>query len=451
MKKTDSVFSTILLQQWLRDDLALESGASVKLAYSGGLDSQVLLHALVQCRDSMGLRLHAIHIDHGLQPQSGQWAEQCRRNCETWNVNFSVERIHVPHIDDEGVEAAARRLRYAALASYVQYGEVLFTAHHQDDQAETLMLQLLRGSGVHGLAAIPVVIPFANGLLARPLLPFGRQALHRYAQQAGLDWIEDASNRDETYARNFLRHRVMPVLQQQWPQAVTVLARAARHQAQAAQLLDVMAAEDLQLCRGVEQDLALPALQQLSAARQANLLRYWFRQSGYRAPNERRLLQVLQQINTNSDSRQAQISWDNVVLWRYRERLHLEAQAAPIDPQSVLPWDLQQALDLPGRVYRLRAEAIEGEGLSQQRLGRTPVTVRWRRGGEICRLAGREHHHKLKKLLQQYGVPPWERARLPLVYAGDELAAVGDRWVCEPYAARPGEAAWRLIVQKIAT
>ena len=211
-------FSPAILEAILVDRLGLTLATPLRVAYSGGIDSHVLLHALVALRQSATWRISAIHIDHGLQPASADWALHCRRVCSDLKIDCAVERIDVSRVKEDGVEAAARRARYACLGRRLAAGEALLTAHHRDDQAETLMLQLLRGSGIHGLAAMPEVAPFGVGRLARPLLSFTRAALKRYAACHGLEWIEDVSNEDTRLARNFLRRRVFPLLAERWPE-----------------------------------------------------------------------------------------------------------------------------------------------------------------------------------------------------------------------------------------
>ncbi|MFQ5937184.1 MAG: tRNA lysidine(34) synthetase TilS, partial [Acidiferrobacterales bacterium] len=227
MKKAEPGFSAGALGRTLTQRLGATS--SLKVAYSGGLDSHVLLHALCQLRASAHWVISAIHVDHGLHPESARWAEHCQQVCEQLGVVCTVERIQVSDTDSLGTEAAARRLRYACFAQHIGYQDALLTAHHLDDQAETVLLQLLRGTGVRGLAGMPEVTAFSGGKLVRPLLEFTRAELAAYAESQGLHWVEDVSNRDVSYGRNFLRHQVLPLLEQRWPQASRLIARAGRH------------------------------------------------------------------------------------------------------------------------------------------------------------------------------------------------------------------------------
>ncbi len=451
MRKPDIGFSATALGHVLFDRLQLTADARLAIAYSGGLDSHVLLHALAALRTTHPLRLSAVHIDHGLAPQSGAWSRHCLAVCQALEVPLVLESVQVAHDSGEGTEAAARRARYAALARHVGPGDVLLTAHHQDDQAETLLLQLLRGAGVQGLAGMRETVDFAAGRQLRPLLGFPRAALRGYAESAGLHWIEDPSNTDVGYRRNRLRHDVLPLLTQQWPQAAALLARTAQHAGDAALLLDELAAADLRACRGQASAsvLSVSALRALSPARQRNVLRYWLRTRGFLAPSTQHLENVVGQLADTPRTGHGRFAWPGTEIRRYRDQLHVMPPLMPLAPGLAVAWDLTQPLTLVELGGCLRATPVQGQGISRARLAGTPVQVRTRRGGEVCRLPGRVHHHKLKKLLQERGVAPWWRERLPLIYSGDELVAVADLWVCAPYAAAAEEAGWQVHWQTL--
>jgi tRNA(Ile)-lysidine synthase len=448
LRKTSLTFSPSALSRILFEHLGIKPGANFKLAFSGGLDSHVLLHALVQVRAHARLQLTALHIDHGLQPMSHAWARHCRQVCKQLDVACIVESIQVERDGEKGLEAAARTARYDKLRAHIALGEILLTAHHQDDQAETFLLQLFRGAGMQGLAAMPEITEFGPGRLARPLLAFPRHTLEEYARVNDLHWIEDASNQDRRYARNFIRHQVLPLIRAQWPQATKVLARTAAHAADAAALLNEIATADLALCRVDGDGLLIPALRKLSPSRLRNLIRAWLRAQAFLPPNSLHLAQIIQQLFQSPKTRHGLIKWPGVEIHRYRDVLHV-MPALPDVPELDIAWDLSSPLSLPAIGYRLRVTSAIGMGLSQDKVAGRPLRVRLRQGGERCRLPGRAHHHKLKKLLQERGVPPWQRARLPLLYAGEELAAVGDLWVCEPYQARPQEAGLVVVLDKL--
>ncbi len=419
------------------------------VAYSGGLDSHVLLHALAQLRPVSGFTLRAVHVHHGLQTVADDWAGHCQQVCAGLDVPYVVEHIQVDGVADEGLEAAARRARYACLARLLAPGEVLLTAHHQDDQAETLLLQLVRGTGVHGLAGMPPLAPFAAGFHARPLLVFPRAGLERYAREQGLSWVEDPSNRALELGRNLIRHRILPLLRERWPTASRQLAQAARHASEAVALLDELARSDLATCAR-DDGLQVSAIQRLSPARQRNLLRYWIRVRGFRVPSTKQLELLQTELGSEPRTRHAAIRWRGAELRRHRDTLVLRTDTAPPAMAGEVAWDGTTPLLLPPIGRLLRLVPVHGRGLARARLDGAAFSVRFRRGGEICRLPGRDHHHKLKKLLQEAGVPPWEREQLPLLYVHDTLAAIGDRWVCEPYAAKPDEPGLAVVLEQIA-
>ncbi|MDH3309758.1 MAG: tRNA lysidine(34) synthetase TilS [Gammaproteobacteria bacterium] len=448
MKNIDKPFSPSALVDVLHR-LGLSSSTPLKVAFSGGLDSCVLLHALGSLREPLGLSLSAVHVNHGLHPDSADWARRARQFCEQLNISCVVECIEITRVREHGLEAAARHARYACLARHVAPGEVLLTAHQADDQAETLLLQLLRGTGMQGLAAMPAITQFHAGRHARPLLDFTRAQVSAYATQEKLQWIVDTSNDDLRLSRNYLRHQVVPRLEAHWPGAVRRIAHSAGMAAEAVVLLDDLAESDWILARGTEDwSLSISALRRLPPPRQRNLVRYWLRRQSFLAPTAVHLNQVLAQVMQEPRSRSAVIRWAGAEVCRYRDALVVMRPRTGVDSTWRNHWNLTDPLEIPG-VGMLRAEASQGNGLSRERVGRAPVIVGLRQGGEICRLPGRAHHHKLKKLLQEAGVPPWERTRLPLVYVNGDLAAIGERWVCEPYAARVNESGWKLQLESV--
>lgn len=453
MRKSDPGFSVAALADVLFGELKLPDSASLKVAYSGGLDSTVLLHALATLRPSRHFTLAAIHVDHGLHPDSATWAEACADVCRNLNVAFTVRRVAVTGIGAEGLEAAARRARYAALAEGLAPGGILLTAHQRDDQAETVLLQLLRGSGLPGLAAMPARAPFGAGERVRPLLCFPRASLQTYAERNRLTWIEDPSNGDLRLRRNFLRAEILPGLLHHWPEAGAALSRAAAHAAAAMQLLDELADNDLADCLGGDRRypaaLSIAALTTLSAARQRNLLRAWLRTQGFLAPSARHLETVLGQARHVPQTRQSCVRWPGVEIWRYRDLLVAVPGQAPPDPALATDWDLARPFEIRG-IGRLHTLASTTPDVPRIRAVRR-LRVQLRRGGEILQLPGRRHHHALKKLIQAAGIPPWERGRLPLFYAGDQLVAVADRWVCAAYAAGRDEPGLQIVWEPFAT
>lgn len=411
-----------------------------QVAYSGGLDSHVLLHALCGLRDRLDSSLSAVHIHHGLQAEADQWAQHCRQVCAALGVELTVLSVDAAPSPGESPEAAARRARYDALRTGLPAGHCLLTAHHQDDQAETLLLQLLRGAGVSGLAAMPAAACFGQGQHLRPLLRVTRAALQDYAAQASLHWIEDPSNAALDYDRNYLRHQVMPRLHARWPAAAASLSRSAGHCATAdAVIAEVAAADCVQLAGSQPDTLSVTGLCGLSPGRQAQALRYWLQQHGRQLPSTAVLTRLVADLLYCRTDASPCVCWGDHEVRRYRDDLYCLWQCAVPDAAAVLDWSLATALPLPQAGGLLTATPGRGRGLRAAAVGATGVRVAWRCGGERCQPAGRRFHHSLKKLFQAAGIPPWQRNRIPLIYLGDELAMVPGLWVCEPFQAGPQE------------
>lgn len=449
-KKAETRFSTDQLLHTLTQQCRIEAGATLKLALSGGADSMALLHALSRLGKKQRWHISAIHIDHGLHLQSLQWSQHCLDQCRQLGIDCRVEKVTVDQQSKEGLEAAARRARYAALRQHVNNGEYLLTGHHADDQAETLLLQLMRGCGIHGLAGMCMQKRWAKGYLLRPLLNVRRAALLQYAKKHKLQWIDDPSNSDSRFSRNYLRQEIMPLLQQRWPQANESLLRTAAHAADAVALLDALAATDFRYCQLLDKSgLCISELLRLSRQRRHQVLRYWFRRNDINYPSKKRMEELTRFLQHKPESNQAQLRWQQVRVCRYRDRLVVFRQGMEVDPNLVLPWQPQgPAVDIPGTSWLLSAIRVVGQGLALERLTKAVVSVRLRRGGEQCRLPGRQHRSQLKKLLQQAEIPPWERANLPLIYVDDELAAVADLWVCAPFLAKKGEPGLLPVLQR---
>jgi len=414
-----------------------------RVAYSGGCDSHVLLHALVSIRDQLSAtQISALHVNHGLADEADLWAAHCEKAAAELGVAFQVVPVDATGEAGESPEAAARQARYHVFEQLMAEGDGLLLAHHEDDQAETLLLQLFRGAGVRGLAAMPRHAAFSKGWLGRPLLGVSHQQLRDYANDAGLNWIEDPGNQSQDFDRNFLRHNIIPDLLPRWPALSQTLARAARHQSAASHLLDELAAADLAVLAGSRPGcLSIRALSALSRERQDNVLRYWIRLRGVLSPSSAQLQRIHTEVLSAREDAQPQVGWADSMVRRYRDDLYLlpaEMGGASQDREPLV-WDFKNDLDLPdGR--RLKLERRQGVGLKASLQSRTDVSVRFRLGGEVCRPLGRGQMHRLKTLWQEWGVPPWERNRVPLIYAGEKIAQVVGYCICEPWQADVGDA-----------
>lgn len=418
---------------------ALPQPRAYRVAFSGGLDSTVLLQAMARLRQRLAVPVAAVHINHRLSPEADRWAAHCRSAGATLGIVVSVLSVHVARGAEGSLEAAARQARYAALARALQPEEGLLLAHHADDQAETVLLQLLRGSGPQGLSGMGSWARLGRGLMLRPLLGFTRRELEQWAGQSGISWVEDESNRAICFDRNFLRHEIMPRLRERWPGASTTLGRSARHCAEAAELLESLARQDLTVARDAAPHiLRIAGLRTLDAARCRNVLRYWIASQGVRLPNAARLDTIVHQALTAGADRLPVVAWSGAEVRRYRGRIYLLQPQPAYDADRRVPWDLRGSLEL-GAAGCLQANAVHGAGLAARAVAGVAVEVRFRRGGERCRPAGRSGRHSLKKLFQELGIEPWLRPQVPLIYVSGELAAVADLLVCEPFSCRRDE------------
>lgn len=435
-------FSPAALFERLERDLPASASGKLCVAFSGGLDSTVLLHALAIGQRRYSLR--AIHVDHQLHPDSGQWRDHCARIAQSFGVPFASEQVMVPVNSDSGVEAAARTVRYAALKRRLGPRETLLTAQHADDQLETVLLALMRGAGVNGLSAMPQCQAFGGGWHMRPLLHFTRAQLETWARDEKLEWLSDPSNDNSRFSRNYLRHQVIPVLRQRWPDAANSAQRSAAHLGEAGELLATLAVADL-AGAAVGPCLRVDALMKLDRARRRNLLRYWLRTLGARAPSTQKLAALEHDMLSAQDDRTPWVTWDDFEVRRHRGLLYGHQQLISFDPaQSALEWDLRDSLFLPAGLGQLRTENTRGRGLAVGKLP-TAVRVSFRRGGESLRPAGHAHHRELKKLLQETDILPWWRDRIPLLHAERKLVAVGDLWIAEQFAAQADEPGLRVV------
>lgn len=424
------------------------------VAYSGGMDSHALLHLLAFQRAQWPERpLAAVYVDHGLQAASSAWGEHCRQVCRELGVAFQVLQVDARPMLGESPEAAARHARYRALAQELGPNTALLTAHHRDDQAETLLLQLLRGAGPHGLAAMPAAARLGQGWLLRPLLEVDRARILAYARAQRLNWIEDTSNTDIGFDRNYLRHQVLPLLRERWPAVNRALACSAQLCAETAIWLDEEADADLTQAATHRPDcLQIPALRELTEQRQRNVLRRWLRRLGLPSPGSRHLQHILRDALAVPRDRKPCVHWFGSEVRRYRDRLYAMPPLAPHDARQVILWQPdatgQPPLPIPW-LGRLRFQTTVGAGLRATALAGATLTVRFRQGGERFRPMGRCHSQELKKLLQEAGIPPWERDRLPLLYRNDVLLAVVGLGVAADWAAAPDETGWQPVWESL--
>jgi tRNA(Ile)-lysidine synthase len=448
------------------------------VALSGGADSTALLAALasIHPRD---FKLRALHVDHGLRPASKQWAAHCRALARSLRVPLRVLTTKVERSRGASLEAAARDARYRLLANELHPDEVLLTAHHADDQLETVLLQLLRGSGLPGISAMPVLTPFANGLQARPLLSRSRAELEAWVREQGLTWIEDDSNADETFDRNYLRQRVLPLIRDRWPGSATAVGRSARHVAEAQSILDSLARADVARASYGE-SLSIKSLRALTPDRRRNALRFWITRAGYVAPDTRRLEEIAGPLldarpdanpfvqwggqegsapraggeidaarararaNKTRTGARAQRDGDllslhpasrrDITIRSPRQHAPTGALAAPPPTPSahsapaaelVWRWCDTGVFELPDNLGKLELEPDPRGPIDLDALPH-PLTIRWRRGGERLTPRAGSPRRALKNLLQELHVPVGKRGSLPLLFSDEKLVAVAD-------------------------
>lgn len=388
----------------------------ILLAFSAGPDSLCLAHLLAAAAPARPMI--CIHVDHGLDDQSAERADRARALANGLGIECRVVRVKVGNF--QGPESAARAARYQALREHMQAGETLLTAHHADDQAETVLLRLLRAAGPDGLSGMPRTRPFAAGWLVRPLLDCKRTDIERYLAAHHLEPLRDPANEQSGFDRNFVRHQVMPLLDRRWAGARRAILRSARLNAGASEALQELAASDLARCMRQPGRLDLAPLARLSDFRRCEVLRRWCHQSGMNAPPGRQLEQFISQLAEAREDRIPELRWNDGIIRRWAETLWLEKRPEP--PASwQLQWRADSKLTLPGGLGRLELTGALSDAPGLRVASGQP--------GERIRLAGREGHRRVKQLLAEHGIPPWQRPLWPRLWRDGILIAVGDRWL----------------------
>lgn len=420
------------------------------IGYSGGLDSHVLLSICHTLQAKYPLKLRAIHINHGLNANAKLWSKHCAHVCATLNIDYIERSIAINPCNGQSLEAQARAKRYALFADYLGEGDLLLTAHQQDDQAETMLMQLFRGAGPKGLAAMPMAKSFGRGFHLRPLLAVSRAQIERYAHEQQLKWIDDESNRNSKFTRNFIRHEILPMLKERWPTVATTIARAALHCAEAQSLLDEFAERLMTNVAGSKSNtLSVTKLLQLNNEKQKLVVRAFIRALSFPVPDLKKLETILHDVLSADQDKMPCVKWADVEMRRYRDDIYLMRQLATHDVNQVFKWDLMQQLQIPhvGILFAISHEPHQGNDTLALRADIQSVAVRFRRGGESAFVTGRGKH-TLKNLFQEWGVPPWERERIPLIFINEKLISVLGHFVDPAYAAAQGERRITLSLEK---
>lgn len=460
------------------------SAQNYLIAFSGGVDSHVLLHLCAQLKNApIGSEqtFAAAYIDHGLNPDAIKWGRHCQHICYQLDIPLTIVAVDARPDGRQSPEAAARLARYHALAEILETRQCLLTAQHLDDQAETLLLQLLRGSGSKGLAAMPRLKQFSGGYLCRPLLHYRKKDILAYARQHQLEWIEDESNFEQRFDRNFLRRSIFPLLQSRWPAVMNNFSRSAELQSESQQLLEQMAEEDMHDARVYNQANECETDKLLSEnllalrsryhndIRLKNILRYWISLNDVPLPSRKILQEIITAVLYAGDDAEPRVDWNrdafHAEVRKYRNKLYLlKSPPDGIKPGPQQGWlTLEHPLILEGRgkiilqAYadqqpddpgdHLKMASKAAGGFDKQRLLSRPVSVVFRQGGERYRRSDKDCSHPLKHWFQEQAIPPWERQSMPLIYWGDQLIQVGEQVV--NFSLISGDAENSLIIRWI--
>lgn len=428
------------------------------VAYSGGVDSHVLLH----CCSRLNLSVRAVHVHHGLQAVGDDWVKHCQAICDQLNIS-----LHVVYVDArqkpgerQSPEESARNARYQALENALTQGDCLLTGQHLNDQAETLLLQLFRTATSAGLSAMPTTKRLGTFLHARPLLSFSRDEIERFAKGSDLNWIEDPSNEDILFDRNFVRKNVVPLLESRWPEAITQLSTVARLQSNNLSVQEDMAAIDMANAIVMQDSklklstydvvslLSISALNKLSAARLLNVLRYWIIQLASKQPTRNLLEEIESSLIDSQQDANPIIVFSDYEFRKYQNNIYLLKKNIAVDNKTSFEWNpsLTKVLQIPHG--KLNVVDAVGAGL-QNKLRDETLRVIFRQGGESFHPYGRQHSQRLKKLLQEEGVPPWERDTIPLVYFNEEFIAVVGLWISKQYVATENEPGWMINISSV--
>ena len=411
------------------------------VALSGGLDSSLLLHVVAAAYP----RVRALHINHQLQSNHDQTERACIDLCAGLGVELQVRRVNVA-TGAGSLEESARAARYEVFREVLGDNDLLLMAHHADDQAETVLFRLLRGTGVNGLAGMPVSRSLGRGHLYRPWLGVSRSRLEQVAREQGVSWVEDPSNQSEVHDRNYLRHSVMPGLKQRWPGLLKRVAHSARACAESETLSQRLAELQWQSCGDDKGRIRLAPFSALGQIERRNLVRWWIHGRGLPVPALSDWCSALDQLIHAGSDRTPEIRGDGFCIRRYRDHLYLVPQVAiPVGPRSLLPG---QVMEWGWWTLRL----VPASQSTTTEASCPEIRVSTRQGGERIRFGSNLPSRPLKTWMQEQGVPPWERAALPLVYevsaAGEAWIAIGDLWCSEQYSGGAHAAGWRLIVER---
>ena len=421
------------------------------IALSGGIDSMVLLRLASIYAKEKQLECIAVHVNHGLSEHAFDWEAVCQAHCDLLSISLYIERVQLVVSAQDSLEEVARKARYQALEKHMQANSLLLTGQHQDDQVETLFLALKRGSGPAGLSSMPAVIPLSNGYKCRPLLTVSRSEIELYAQDNELEWVEDESNKDTRFDRNFLRHEIVPNLVQRWPSFASAVSRSAQLCAEQESLLSELLQPKLMAFQNAYQGISISQLNSESELARNMLLRLWLKQFAIPLPSQVQLQILWNEVAKAKEDANPQLELGAIQLRRFQDNLYCLPQY-----QDLSAWkkDLSDVLDLPDGLGRLIfSTGVEERGSNnkndeQSLLLRAPnqdekIEVRFNVLGLTAHPETRERSRKMKKLYQEYEIPSWQRSRLPMIFYNEELAAIAGLFVCRTFSGKECELIWK--------
>jgi tRNA(Ile)-lysidine synthase len=438
---------TLLSPQLLEFKLTRTSYSRLFVAYSGGIDSHVLLH-LCASVENLKPKITAVYVNHGLQAEAESWGKHCGQVCGNLGVNYLALTADAHAAPGESPEEAARNARYAALKRLLAKNDLLLVAQHAEDQLETVLLQLFRGSGLKGLSGMPESMAFGEGFLVRPLLDVSKNAIIDYAVANQLEWIEDPSNQHTHFDRNFLRKEVIPLLKQRWRALDKTVSRSAKHCANAQDLLAIFADDLLTTVIHFDDNiLNLGRLKDYPLLQQQLIIRQWFQHLGLKMPSQDFVQRILEQVIAAREDADPILLTQGYSIRRYRDGLYCVKPSQKKLDQDLVWLSDEPTLQIADDVFY---EVVESHsGILSEQWQNSKVTVKFRSGGESICVPDRNGHHSLKKLYQEAVIPPWERAEIPLIYLDDKLAAVGEHWISAAFYSESNEPCLRITRHKI--
>ena len=407
------------------------------IAFSGGMDSTVLLHVMKNIIDEKS-QIRAIHINHNIVDNSKVWTKTCKSICKNFGIDIEIISLEVTH-NGYGLEAAARDERYEKLKEILYENEYLLTAHHEEDQMETVFLRMARGTGLDGLQGINEKYSFGEGIIFRPMLEVSKTSVMDYAKEHQLKWVEDSSNQDTHFDRNFLRKKIIPQFRERWPSIASSVSRLSQLSAQNIKILNQIAEEDIGPIANMN-ELPLAKLLDKSFERANNMLRYIILANGMSIPSMKTLQDGLKEM-LDPETDKSVIAWKDYCIRKYKNHLYFLSNS-DLEPNKVdvkIPWEIGKTVNLGENIGTIEATFIHGDGLSIKKC-KNKLTISYRQGGELIKPIGHRINKSLKNLFQENQILPWMRDKIPLIYYQDELVSVADLWFNQNYVASQNEA-----------